>query len=79
MLAIPGDCWVRFGARCVEGKVGGVRKQWGGEGIQVWARVIVPLGLTPEEGDALVAAERDKLPAGTGIIELRIIWDAGLG
>ena len=43
------------------------------EGIQVWARVIVPLGLTPEEGDALVAAERDKLPAGTGIIVLRII------
>jgi hypothetical protein len=44
-----------------------------GEGIQVWARVIVPLGLTPEEGDALVAAERDKLPAGTGIVVLRII------
>ena len=51
----------------------------GGEGIHVWARVIVPLGLTPEEGDALVAAERDKLPAGTGIIVLQIIWDAGLG
>ena len=43
------------------------------QGIQAWAQVIVPLGLTPEEGDALVAAERDKLPVGTGIIVVRIV------
>ena len=38
-----------------------------------WARVIVPEGLTRAQGEALVAAERAKLPPGTGIITRWII------
>lgn len=43
------------------------------EPTHAWARVIVPEGLTPEEGEALVAAEREKLPPGTGVIVRRIV------
>ena len=38
-----------------------------------WARVIVPAEMTRAQGEALVAAERKKLPPGTSIIVRRII------
>ncbi len=38
-----------------------------------WVRLIVPEEMTKAQGEALVAAERNKLPPGTGIIVRWII------
>jgi hypothetical protein len=38
-----------------------------------WARVVVPEEMTQAQGEAVVAAERSKLPPGTGIIVRWII------
>lgn len=43
------------------------------KGMRAWAHVIVPLGLTPEESEELIAGERDKLPPGTGLVVVRLI------
>jgi len=36
--------------------------------VQAWSRVIVPEGLTPDQRQAWIAAEHDRLPPGTNLI-----------
>jgi hypothetical protein len=40
---------------------------------QAWVRVIVPEGLTPDQQEEFIAAERMKLPPGSNLIVRRII------
>ena len=47
--------------------------------VQAWSRVIVPDGLTPDQREAWIASERDKLPPGTPMIARVIIDPASSG
>lgn len=42
------------------------------EAARAWVRMIIPEGMTSEEREALVAAEKKKHPAGTGFV-VRVI------